>query len=227
MIRSGRGAKLHPCSRRTPCTRTVPVPAPCTRPPHRFRNAARSSISGSRAAPRRVVSPLCQRRRQQQGLGGPTLGNRRVMSAPCSPAGAVSSRRSPSSCGQAPICTRPARCRSMGRAPMRQPRAARSVPGPAGPAAGRRTGWMPASGPPGLPPASRCRAPRPPAHPPPAAPLCSLHCAAGQGSRPHRPAPAPRTAALARCTAGTLPAAAAHCSWPPGPVPFHSAAARP
>ena len=41
------------------------------------------------------------------------------------------------------------------------------------------------------------------------------------------PAPAPRTAALARCTAGTLPAAAAHCSWPPGPVPFHSAAARP
>ena len=121
VIRSGRGAKLHPCSRRTPCTRTVPVPAPCTRPPHRFRNAARSSISGSRAAPRRVVSPCASAAASSRVSVAPTLGNRRVMSAPCSPAGAVSSRRSPSSCGQAPICTRPARCRSMGRAPMRQP----------------------------------------------------------------------------------------------------------
>ena len=76
----------------------------------------------------------------------PTLGKRRVISAPCRPDGAVStSRPSPASSSTAPIFASPARCRSMGRAPMRQPPGRlKSRPGPAVPAAARRTGWRPA-----------------------------------------------------------------------------------
>ena len=70
--------------------RIVELPAPSMQPPHRFRKAARSAISGSRAAPRRMVLPLAQAAASRSVSVAPTLGKRRVISAPCRPEGAVS-----------------------------------------------------------------------------------------------------------------------------------------
>ena len=121
-MRSGRGEKQHPERPRRPSMRIVELPAPSMQPPHRFRKAARSAISGSRAAPRRMVLPLAQAAASRSVSVAPTLGKRRVISAPCRPEGAVStSRPSPASSSTAPIFASPARCRSMGRAPMRHP----------------------------------------------------------------------------------------------------------
>ena len=121
-MRSALGAKLQPYRTRRPCTRTVPVPAPCTQPPQRFRNAARSTISGSRAAPRSTVSPCAQTAASSSVSVAPTLGNRRVISAPCRPEGASStSRPGPASSSCTPIRARPVRCRSMGREPILHP----------------------------------------------------------------------------------------------------------
>ena len=110
-MRSAMGAKLQLYSIRLPCTRMVLVPAPCTQPPQRFRNAARSLISGSRAAPRRTVSPCAAAAARSRVSVAPTLGNPSVMSAPCSPAGAVRISLAPSSRQCTPICARPERCR--------------------------------------------------------------------------------------------------------------------
>ena len=120
-MRSAMGAKLQLYSIRLPCTRMVLVPAPCTQPPQRFRNAARSLISGSRAAPRRTVSPCAAAAAKSSVSVAPTLGNPSVMSAPYSPAGAVRISLAPSSRQCTPICARPERCRSTGLAPMRHP----------------------------------------------------------------------------------------------------------
>ena len=121
-MRSAMGAKLQLYSIRLPCTRMVLVPAPCTQPPQRFRNAARSLISGSRAAPRRTVSPCAAAAARSRVSVAPTLGNPSVMSAPCSPAGAVRISLAPYSRQCKPICARPERFRSTGLAPMRQHR---------------------------------------------------------------------------------------------------------
>ena len=77
-IRSGRGEKQHPESPRRPSMRIVELPAPSMQPPHRFRKAARSAISGSRAAPRRMVLPLAQAAASRSVSVAPTLGKRRV-----------------------------------------------------------------------------------------------------------------------------------------------------
>ena len=57
-IRSAIGCQLTPCSARTPSMTMVDVPAPLTRAPIAFRNAARSTISGSLAAFSMRVVPL-------------------------------------------------------------------------------------------------------------------------------------------------------------------------
>ncbi len=117
-MRSAMGAKLQLYSIRLPCTRMVLVPAPCTQPPpQRFRNAARSLISGSRAAPRSTVSPCAQTAASSSVSVAPTLGNPSVMSAPCSPEGAVRISLAPSS----RQCTPHLRKAGKVHAPMRHP----------------------------------------------------------------------------------------------------------
>lgn len=144
-MRSAMGAKLQLYSIRLPCTRMVLVPAPCTQPPQRFRNAARSLISGSRAAPRRTVSPCAAAAARSRVSVAPTLGNPSVMSAPCSPAGAVRISLAPSS----RQCTPSAQGRKDAGPPALHQcgtrRAAPFPPGQAVPEAVRRTKWMPAS----------------------------------------------------------------------------------
>ena len=121
-MRSGRGEKSQPESPRRPSMRSVEVPAPSIRPPQRFRNSARSEISGSRAAPRRTVVPRAQTAASSKVSVAPTLGKRRVMSAPWRPPGAAStSFPAPASSSFAPIRARPSRCKSMGRAPILHP----------------------------------------------------------------------------------------------------------
>ena len=121
-MRSGRGENTQPPSVRRPSMRIVEVPAPSTQPPQRLRKAARSPISGSRAAPRSTVCPLAQAAASSKVSVAPTLGKLRVISAPCRPEGAVSSSLpGPAGCSCAPIFAKPARCRSTGRAPILHP----------------------------------------------------------------------------------------------------------
>ena len=121
-MRSGSGENTQPERFRRPSMQRVELPAPWMCAPQRFRNAARSAISGSRAAPRSTVVPLAQAAASTSVSVAPTLGKRRVISAPCRPDGAVStSRPGPASHSTAPIWRSPARCRSMGRAPMLHP----------------------------------------------------------------------------------------------------------
>ena len=101
---------------------SVDLPAPSTLPPHRLRKSARSATSGSRAAPRSTVRPRAQAAASKSVSVAPTLGNRRVISAPCRPEGASStSRPGPASSSCTPIRARPVRCRSMGREPILHP----------------------------------------------------------------------------------------------------------
>ena len=121
-MRSGRGEKMQPLRFRRPSIRIVELPAPWMAAPQRFRNSARSVISGSRAAPRSTVVPLAHAAASTSVSVAPTLGKRRVISAPWRPEGAVSTNRpGPASHSTAPICRSPARCRSMGRAPILHP----------------------------------------------------------------------------------------------------------
>ena len=111
------GAKVQPARVRRPSTRMVLVPAPRMLAPQRQRNAARSAISGSRAAPRRVVLPWAVAAASSSVSVAPTLGKRRATSAPRRPEGAVRISRSPSSRHCAPSASSPERCRSTGLAP--------------------------------------------------------------------------------------------------------------
>ena len=144
-MRSGRGEKQHPESPRRPSMRIVELPAPSMQPPHRFRKAARSAISGSRAAPRRMVLPLAQAAASRSVSVAPTLGKRRVISAPCRPE-ELSAPAAPPQLPAPPPPFLPAppdagrwagpRCGSR--------RAGWSRRGPALPAGARRTKWRPA-----------------------------------------------------------------------------------
>lgn len=73
---------------RLPCTRMVSVPAPSTQPPQALRKAARSTISGSFAAPCSTVCPQAVAAASSSVSVAPTLGKARQISAPRSPAGA-------------------------------------------------------------------------------------------------------------------------------------------
>lgn len=87
-MRSGRGENTQPERFLRPSMQRVELPAPWMCAPQRFRNAAKSAISGSRAAPRSTVVPLAQAAASTSVSVAPTLGKRRMISAPCRPDGA-------------------------------------------------------------------------------------------------------------------------------------------
>ena len=74
MMRSAIGAKVQPARQRLPCTRMVSVPAPSTQPPQALRKAARSTISGSFAAPCSTVCPCAVAAASSSVSVAPTLG---------------------------------------------------------------------------------------------------------------------------------------------------------
>ena len=101
--------------------RSVEVPAPSIRPPQRFRNSARSEISGSRAAPLDGGTSGADSSQQQclrRSHAGETEGDVGPWEAP---GAASTSFPAPASSSFAPIRARPSRCKSMGRAPILHP----------------------------------------------------------------------------------------------------------
>ena len=94
--------------------------------------------------------------------------------------GCRSSLPGPAGCSCAPIFAKPARCRSTGRPRIYTRRAATSPPGPAAPAAARRTGWRPAFVP-LFAPEECCRRGVPETHNIASCQLIFRSCARGQG----------------------------------------------
>lgn len=227
-MRSGRGEKSQPESPRRPSMRSVEVPAPSIRPPQRFRNSARSEISGSRAAPRRTVVPRAQTAASSKVSVAPTLGKRRVMSAPWRPPGAAStSFPAPASSSLPPSGPDlPDVSRWDGRRYCTR-RAAKSRPGPAAPAAVRRRGWRPAFVPRFLPEGCCLRASRPPQCLPPASRQHTLRPAAARGCIPRPTASARPAAAPVPGRAVPPQGAEVRCFSPPVSPPCRSAAVRP
>ena len=203
------------------------VPAPRTQPPHRFKKRARSTISGSLAAPCRRVWPRAAHPASSTVSVAPTLGPGRRISAPCSPAGAVRSSRWAACSTRAPIRSSAARCQSTGRAPILHPpgsavsaRPSFASRGAANNTDARSRAVSPAG--------RRQQAARPlTTTSPPSQPAAQPAARSRAGSSPHPTGPARPAAAPAPRTAGLPPAAAARCSWPPGPAPSHTKAARP
>ena len=107
--------------RSTPSTVTVPSPAPRILAPQRVRYAHRSTISGSRAAFRMVVTPSAVDAASRIFSVAPTLGKSSAMAVPFRRPLARHSSRPPSSRISAPSWRSAARCRSIGRAPSSQP----------------------------------------------------------------------------------------------------------
>lgn len=76
-MRSGMGWYTAPCSRLTPRTTSVPVPAPCICAPMALRHCARSTISGSFAAFSIRVTPSASDAAIMMFSVAPTLGKSR------------------------------------------------------------------------------------------------------------------------------------------------------
>ena len=119
-MRSGTTVWVTARRRSTPSTVMVEPPAPSTSAPMRFRKAARSAISGSRAALSITVVPLASAAAIKRFSVAPTLGYSRMTRAP--------SRRSarPSmypwlAVKVAPSSFRARRCMSIGRWPKSSP----------------------------------------------------------------------------------------------------------
>ncbi len=227
-MRSGSGEKTQPERFRRPSMQRVELPAPWMCAPQRFRNAARSAISGSRAAPRSTVVPLAQAAASTSVSVAPTLGKRRVISAPCRPDGAVStSRPGPASHSTAPIWRSPARCRSMGRAPMLHPpgRLVSARPSFASSGAQKRIDARISSA---VCPGRLlfCGGYQRQGHPPLPTGPHSLRPAKAPGSPPH-PKGAARPAGAHRRRASTPQAAAVRCFTPLGCALPRSAGGRP
>ena len=100
---------------------TTGVPAPVMRAPQAFKKAARSSTSGSQAAPRSTVVPWAQAAAISSVSVAPTLGSRSVKSAPCSRPARRNTTASAANSICAPMAARPSRWISTGRGPSRQP----------------------------------------------------------------------------------------------------------
>jgi hypothetical protein len=119
-MRSGITSCSTGLSSSTPSTWIVDEPAPSTRAPIRLRKAARSAISGSRAAFSMIVVPLASTAAISTFSVAPTLGNSNSTRVPTSP----SVRPSMSPCRDsktAPISSSARRCMSIGRGPKSSP----------------------------------------------------------------------------------------------------------
>ena len=106
--------------RSTPRTTIVDVPMPEMSAPIATSIWQRSTTSGSRAALSIVVTPSAKTAAVTMFSVAPTLGNGNVTSAPCSRS-AVASSSPWLNLNVAPICSRPATCMSIGRAPKSSP----------------------------------------------------------------------------------------------------------
>ena len=83
-MRSFMGAYETPLSFFTPSMTMTSVPAPHIFAPIACKKRARSTISGSRAAPRKTVSPSAMTAASSTFSVAPTLGKSREISAPLS-----------------------------------------------------------------------------------------------------------------------------------------------
>lgn len=119
-----------------PCITTTGVPAPAMCAPQARRKFARSHISGSQAAPRRMVVPPAWVAAIIRVMVAPTLGRRRAKSTPWSgPAPPQCHGDAHSNSTWAPMAASPARWMSTERGPACSHRAAAGAPRPPGRAA--------------------------------------------------------------------------------------------
>ena len=96
------------------------VPTPSIRAPIFFSISHKSTISGSRAALRRVVVPSARTDAIKMFSVAPTLGNSNSMSAPCNRAHRPTIPSDVTS-NVAPIASSPRKCMSIGRPPKSSP----------------------------------------------------------------------------------------------------------
>ena len=138
-IRSAITVCSAPCSSRTPSITIRRVPAPSIFAPIRIRKFARSSTSGSIAAPSITVVPGTSTaaiiRLSVPSTVDPCL-PRMFTSRPPMPSTALMCMFPPCTDTLAPSCSNPRKCRSTGRSPITQPPGSDTIASPVRPSSG-------------------------------------------------------------------------------------------